>query len=572
VLPDFALHALRKLADGRWLATGQIGGGFAAATLDPATLAPMLLPVRGRMSALGATMVTAQLADGRVVLGGPGIPLAAYDPHTWRPGLAIANASGYPSVIVDSDAVIITSLGKATRYPLAPELGADDEPVELKTLHGTPAAAAHGVLVIRTWSGNHRAVAVRRADGTELDLPGPVDAVALSGDAARVATLTRGELRVVRIADNTEIAAIALGDGARASPASIALDGDRAIVAAGTVLRVVDLAHRTASPDLGPPYGYPRALAVGDDGAITALGMRAWRFDATTGAVHTGPDLGERTAIDSPAGVVERYADLADGDPATLIVHDAATGSAARTYDLAAAADSAWLAADGEVAVAERTSPSSLWRSAHGELQNVLSYGDNVFVDDVDSTTGFALLAVGGEANVIRLADQHAVMGLPFPSCDTLGNAALERGGRRAYTLSDPDIYVWDRVSGDLVASLHLPDAPWNASAAFVPGHDELLVERGLELALWQLRTGELRTIAVGSAFVFAVSPSGKRAALVLADGRTALVDLDVVRERVPATAASPPPEPKLCLGGDPIVQPPPPPESPPDAEGPYSP
>ncbi len=133
--------------------------------------------------------------------------------------------------------------------------------------------------------------------------------------------------------------------------------------------------------------------------------------------------------------------------------------------------------------------------------------------------------------------------------------------------MSDDDIYIWARATGDLLGSFHVPDSSWTLSAAFVPGHDEILVERGRSLALWSVHDQRVRTIELGSSYSYAVSPDGKRLALVLADGRTALVDLDVVRGAVPATpvvASSPP---KTCPGGDPIASPPPDPDPLPSEE-----
>lgn len=552
----FAPSELRHLQDGRWLVTGTVAGAFAAALVDPGTLALTMIPIHGHPNANTREVITGQLADGRVVLGGPGIPFAAYDPHTWVAGPPIAELTGFTRVVVERDSVLVWSSGKLARYTPAGGVGADPQ-----TIAGIPAASAKGVLAARVFRGSGAAAEVATPDGKTLALAAPVDAVALSADGTRVATLGGGVLRVVRVADGTELRRVDLGDMGRVTPAGLVVEDTRVIVTVGAGLRVVELATGAVTPDGGPPYGGLSAVAVANDGRITALGSHAWTLGPDGGAVRVGAALVGVSVVAPPLGEVDRYVVLAKGAPAALELHDVTTGEIAHRTPLEAEASDAYVGPAGELVVAESSTPVSVWHTSHGQLARALWLAEAASVDDADPVAGFALLAVGGIVSVVRLRDAQVVQSLPVPSCDPYGSALLERGGRRVFTLSDDDLFVWDRVTGDEVASLHEPESAYSPEPAFVPGHDEILVAHGPELQLWSLADNTARTVQVGSLFRSALSPDGKRAALVLMDGRTALLDLDVVRTAVPALAVRAAREPPTCGTGDPIGLPPPDPE-----------
>ncbi len=554
--PTFALAELRHLHDGRWLVTGTIAGAFAAALVEPTTLALTMLPIHGHPNANTLRTITGQLADGRVVLAGPGLPFAAYDPHTWLAGPTISDLGGYAAVVIERDSVLVMHLGKVVRYTPSGGLGAD-----LESVGNIPIAAASGVLASRIYKRPGFAAKVETPDGKSLDLPAPVEQLALSADGARVATLGAGILSVVRVADGAELRRVDLGDMGRMTPASLVVEATRVIVTVGAGLRVVELATGGVTPDGGPPYGGVRAVAVSNEGRITALGSHAWTFDPDGGAVRVGAPLAGVTIVPPPLGEVGRYVTLAKGEPSTLELRDVTTGELTHRTTLEADASDAYIGPAGELVVAEASTPASLWHTTRGPLTRALWLAEVATVDDADPVTGLALLAVGGIVSVVRLRDAQVTLSLPVPGCDPYGSALLERGGRRAFTQSDDDLFVWDRTTGDEVASLHEPASPYSPDPVFVPDHDEILVTHGPELQLWSLVDNTARTVQVGSMFWSALSPDGKRAALVMMDGRTALLDLDVVRTAVPAHPVLPAHEPPSCGTGDPIGVPPPEPE-----------
>ncbi len=87
--------------------------------------------------------------------------------------------------------MVVSTYGVAERHSM---VGGDD--VMLDGSNGRVVAAAHGVYAThRSWTGKIGGRIVRTA-GAPIELPAPVNAIALSSDGARAAVLGDGHLRV----------------------------------------------------------------------------------------------------------------------------------------------------------------------------------------------------------------------------------------------------------------------------------------------------------------------------------------------------------------------------------------
>ncbi len=541
----FSVSQLIPLPDGRLLAVGTRDDRLAAATIDRATLVetPIELPAvaePGPYWTAGAVIVP----DGRVVLAGPGVPLALYDPKTWKVAVELAPEHDWTVPLVANDTLYAMRAGSLEQFDL---VALTHQPFARMTWTAFPRAAGPtlayevdegrktGINVIVGGAPKFLATAVH---GYALD-PAGSRIVWIDGTMAHVTSLTGAE-----VPDQV----VELGASARGQSANLVLTDHRAIVVTGPIVRVIDLASGAVSAAGAPPYAVSSVLAVGDDGRAIALGNEAWSL--RDGRVTASTALRGRSSMWLPqiatghAGVYSSSSDRGGSVDASIfeliaVGKDAAVGHVAVEHLIF----DGWLGANDRAVVNDTEGLAWL---AGGKLTRIVSLAVSALVDDVDPAgAGTALVTSGGTISVIPLDT-----GVPLeatgtaPRCDEHASGVLEPAGRRYAVYADGDLIVFDRATARVLGSAHF--AADVRDVRFVPGHSEVLVLLDGHAGTFTPGEAVAQLVPVASATTIAASPGASKLAVAFDDGRVAvaayasfragLVSTSITKAAVPAT------------------------------------
>jgi hypothetical protein len=527
VLGDLAIEDVIALPGGGWLAVGRKDQHAVAVALDAATLEPreVVTGIEGRPSPDGLAFTYAH-ANGAVVLdegvaiAGQGLPLAIYDPVTWKIRRIVDPVLGWSRPA--GAGTVLYAYGKAglRRFDLA-------------TGGSAPAGSATYYLA----TARHLITRARYLGSWVLDIETagqttrlPVGAfeAALDPIGERLAIRDGAAIRVFALAGGAPLGTYDLGDAGHGGSWAMAFDGGRLVVSVSSVVRVIDLATGAMTPAGAPPYGPGEQLALGADSAVRQLGTHLVRISDGRLVASTRLEY-SRLAVGSPHDVA-RYGVVPRGDERTLEVRAVDTAAPVSSWRASDKIFGAWLGGAGDVVIHPLgfEAPPGLYRGSRGRLEKLLPLHHDATVHDVDVDLGFALVARKAAMHLVRLAEAASIRELPHPNCEEYVTAALERGGDRIQVRDGDDLAIYRRTTGALVAAAHVEGA---GEAVFVRGRDELLIAGRQAVRLWNTATGELRTQPVPRPVTdVQVSPDGRRAALLYGDGRIALVDLGVLR------------------------------------------
>ena len=558
------LGTILALRDGQWLAVGLRGQMAVAFALDRDTLAPTeivagdLRPPPGEFISVSAGAV--ELDDG-VAISGPGLPLAIYDPATWKVRRVIDPVAHWAHVLGGGSLLYAGRSGDMRRFDLATGRQADVPWMPGAGATYTISHARGGGLAIEV--PTRPAIVVDSVDVPTIDVAGD-----------RFAVRDGTQVRVHSLADGKRIAAYELGEAGRAHWYTFAFAGNRLVVWVGATLRVIDLRTGAISPAGAPPYDAGQQLAISDDGVVTHHSAHVVRVVAGAVASSTpvDPYLGPARDAQLPArlrglygvtggvrvnpGDVGNYATVSERRDDHLVQRYAVGGTAAlHTWRLKDQCSAGWLGSDGTVVVTTHHPDVQLWRLDAAAI-DAAPLGPRIHgaagIDDIDVDAQLAAVTREGSTYVLDLASATAAPPravLPRPLCDGFGDAGLERGGDRVYVRERHLLAVFRRSTGALVGAIRL-DA---GSVAFVPRHDELLIGGKLdELVLWDPVRNEQRAVPAPGLAAVQVSPGGKLAALAFGDGRLAVIDLDALRAAVAAQPAAAFEMPSRCDSHDP--------------------
>lgn len=540
------VQELTKLADGRWLVLGGEEARLVAFTLDPETLEPTPVEL-GAASAKTPPYTTAELLpDGSVAIVAPGLPLATYDPKTWRIRRVLHSSTEWNQLQARGRSLYGVLGNVVYRIDLA--TGAQTRITSGIFMQAAPDLVAAAGLDSFKWFVH------LVAGATIKRIPLPSGELALDPNGTRIAILDDQVIRLVRF-DNTPMRTIDLGITGKLTR-QLTIDGDRLLLGCGTLIRVVDLATGAISPEGIPPFGGSAdQVVVRDDGAALTIGLEAWRVvdGRVTAKVPVGRDVFASAVGDLGRFVSIEDADGDEDDVVTLRSIDSRT--VVRRWQLGQPAVSGWLGSDGNVGIdgfAGNSRPSRILRTDGDRVIPVVSISIGTNVRDIDLDGGFALLQHSGTVHILRLSDAKPLRHtLRVPRCDSDARAALERGGSRIVAWHDRDLILWSRTNGAMLGAARF-DEPVTAALP-VRDRDEVLVIAGRTLALWAARAGELRSVTLPGPAALAISPDARRIALGFASGRLAVVELAGLRAALPLSSVTRAKVPARCGRGNPL-------------------
>jgi hypothetical protein len=543
---ELSFFGLLQLDSREWVAVGtELDHGFAV-TFDAETLTatPVPLatkPVRDSAYHAGA----ARMPDGSVVLGLPGLPLATYDPVTWQVRQQIDPNLDWTSVAVRDDHVIGIKTS-STEFDLAS--GTSHEIGYGHVIAGGPYVATVGygtsvTVLDATWQH-------------VVELPGAKGGAAFDPEAKRLVMVSEGAAVIHDLPSGRELARYALGHAAEQSSVEMAMNGHYVVVLADTMLRVVDLRTGIVSPEGEAPFGSILGLQIAPDGTMLVehLGMSRFADGKLVAA------LGEHVRwLDGPRGEVNRVGMLTEDEPPTATLRATDTGKQLGQWTVPQSAYAGSFGSDGTVVIEgaedfgiDKHIPQRLLRAAGKKLVPIVSLASEVMVDAIDVDTGIAMIELNGTVRALGLRDgKPKGPAIPSPACD-YATVSIERRGTWVLVYQERDAFLVEYKTGRVVATLHT-DHMIN-DAAFLPGHRELLLVIGSQLASWIPAAGELQTIEMGFPATLGISADAKWLALGYGTGQVSLGDLATVRAAMTPAHVAPATVPAKCPGGDPFT------------------
>jgi hypothetical protein len=549
-LTGLAIEELVKLPDGRRLAVARKEKHTVAALIDPETLEvkEVVTGIEGKAAPEGLAFTYAHVGgavvlDEGVAIAGQGLPLAIYDPVTWKVRRVVDPAIGWSRPA--GGGKLLYAFGKAglKRFDLAAgtseRVGADTWYLATAT-HLVTRGLERGRWVFDIHSG-----------GKKTRIPSGAFEATLDAATGRLAVRDGATIRIHALDGGKVLGTYDLGEAGYGSSHAIGFDGLRLVVSIWSVVRVIDLTTGAVTPAGDPPYGPGDQLHVSADGVVQQLGTHVLRI--VDGKVSASAHLESDKLIVGEPGEVTRHGIIRKSDNKIVELFAAGTPGAIGTWHLDDDVGGAWLGASGTVVIDTMgiSEQHALYRGSGRRLEKLVALHFDATVHDVDVDGGIALVGMKSTGYLIRLRDGSVVHKLPNIGCEEYPTAVLERGGDRLYVSGDAGFAVYHRRTGALIGAALVEDA---AVAVFVRGRDELLIAGAQGVHLWNPVTGELRTREVeGGVTDLQVSPDARRAVLELAGGRLALVDLEVLRAsmtvgRVPAAKVEP-----SCEDADPL-------------------
>ena len=534
------LRDLVRIDGKRWLGVGVQDSQLAAYTFDDATLAATPLALGAEHVegvAIGSGAV--KLPDGTVAIGGPGLALAAWDPQTWKIKRKFSDKLGWYDLRMRGNQLVALSSARLYGFDLA-----DGEMTE----YGIILDVAAGRTVKRDFERTGIWVAEVR-DGSSVLVRPRGDVVDAVLDDTHFYAVGEGLLRVFDLPSGRLALQVDLGWRSRAS-AHLAFDAHHIVLVMGAVVRVIDRDTGAITPAGPPPFEIPRQVRVSSDGTVAAIDDAAWRL--RDGRVIAASDPRDHEDLELAPGDVSHYASYGGTEPVLVTVRAIGSAVASRHWQSKTPVLAGWLGKNAGVALEANDVPSYILLSHGGELAKVGAFADEARVADVDVDRGGALVTMLGKVWRVRLVDgSHDDHPMRAPGCELDPRALLERGGDRALTAADKDIYLWTRGRDEPIATMRVGDDADHAT--FVRG-GEILFDFGTTLALWDPIGGTLRTLPLGTYIDAEASPDGKYVAIAFSDGRIALVELAILRRAMKVEPARAAPSPPSCPGADPFT------------------
>jgi len=527
VLTELSIEELVELPGGGWLAVGRKDKHTVAATIDPVTLEAKVVVsgIDGKVSPDGLVFTYAHgggaaVLDEGVAIAGQGLPLAIYDPRTWKVRRIVDPAIGWSRPAGAGQTLYAYGKGGLRRFDLA-----TGQSVNAGTATYYLATATH--LVTRSLEKGRWVLDVE-SGGKKTRLPTGAYEAALDVAGGRLAVRDRAAIRVYALDGTKLVGTHDLGESGYGVASVMAFDGNRLVASTSSVVRVIDLATGAITPGGEPPYHSGEQLAVSADGIVQQLGTHVVRI--VDGKVASSARLESDRLIAGGPHEVARHGVIRKSSTNIVELFAAGAPAPVGSWRLDGDVGSAWLGGSGDV-VMDTTgihAQHALYRGSGRRLEKLVPLHLEATVHDVDVDAGVALIGMKTTAHLVRLRDATALHALPHANCAEYPTAVLERGGDRVYLQDEHDIVVYRRTTGALVGAARIAGA---GVVAFVRGHDELLIGGAKALHLWNPRTGELRTQSIAwSVEDVQVSPDARRAALSFGEGRIALVDLEVLR------------------------------------------
>ena len=543
-----ALDGVLRIDAGHWLVTGTDHERAVAWVVDQAFAAtPIALPVQGTGETFATTRAVRTPAG--IAIVGPGLPLALYDPATWRVRTTLDRRLSWTRAVTDGKQLVAQRDGETLGFDLA-----TGQPLPASWFE-----AAAGTITVRTqYTAKGQKAEVRDGTRVRFEVPAPITTLRLDDDGTRLFVFGGTALRVYDVASGKLAARYELGESARGAYPSLVVAGHRVVVPAHAVLRVVDLDTGAITPEGAPPYGtVPQLVTAGDD--VLAIDRALWRLRG--GALVETREVRDGEPFTLPRGELRRFATADVAPDGKTFVTLRAGASVVHRWPLDGHANGGWLGESRDFVVdviSNDLKPSAITRTEGDELAAVVPHTDESVLDDVDVDSWVGLLDQHGEVHVVHLKNGgHATPALRIPGCDTLGKAMLEPGGKRAATVGGDSLVLWDRDTATPIATLRAPD--WIGQVIFLPGTDDVLLDYGEDvLAVWSPRAGTMRAIALGRGYAEDISADGTRLALGFVDGRVALVDLRALVAAMKPVAVGRADVPEACPGPDPFEVAPP--------------
>jgi len=514
-------YDLARMRDGRWVIVGNDLGVTHAYVVDRelATTEITLGAVPDRSPNHAGVAV---MADGGVVIAGTGLPLAIYDPQTWKIRRILASEIGWNRPRISGATLGITLGSNAWKFDLA--TGEREELGPAATVQATAHRVAlrvydEGRWYAEVWEGGERLAR----------LPDPVEAIALDGD--RLITTAGAHLHVYAIPElATPAITIDLGAEAKHGILGLFVDGDRVLVSYGSLLRVVDLPAKRATPIGDPPWTSPEQLVVDDTGTVMAI-ARSQVWWLANGRVTGGAATDAKVGWAAP-GDATRFVTRTDA----AITLRTRTGQRGR-WELADEVLHAWVGAADDVyleTLFTHARPSALVHLAKGgAIAPVVEYTAEGDVGAIGDRS--AVIRGGGSLFVVDLqTGRRDPRAFAAPACAELASIAIERrGGSRLVAYDHTGLVVWNRTTGAATA-VDVPSEIIGESVDFVGTRDELVLGTSEGLALVEPAARRIRTLALPDLAMLAISPDGARLAIAFGNGRIALVDVAALRAALP--------------------------------------
>ncbi len=441
--------------------------------------------------------------------------------------LALASATGFVVQQRGKVEAIAAERNEARGQSYTANLRAAEASLDVLRTREAKRRLAAAPQELRGWEWEHLA---RRVDARELILAhgAEVRAVALAPDGERLATAdAEGIVRVW--AGTREVARHACG----VELLALAQDAQRLVAGAADGTVHVLGADATPRAVLAGHAGPVRALALGPDGLVVSGAhdgtVRAWDASGASRVVATRARPIEAVAL-APDGRT-----LATGAGVEVATWDLATGALVRAFvgheRSLRALD---FDASGERLVSGAVDGTArVWDVASGAALAVLR-GHGAAVDAACFEESGARVVTGSVDGTLRAWDAasgHALFQLQGHDGPVTSLALAAGGTRIASGSADGTAALWSaRPPGSARAAIDGEDN-WVEAIAFVPGAERLasVSSRDALLRVWDARSlAPLGAHALEApASCLAVTPGGARAALALAPGGVALVELE---------------------------------------------
>ncbi len=510
--------SLVDLGDGRILVVGFAADGLfappAAFVLDAAFEPKKVVLV---VRAFGKTLAipkAAAVPNGGVVITGAGLPLSIYDSKDLSVRSTLDNASNWSNLAVRGDILLAERSSNLKRFDLTTN---GQRALGWSLTSGF--VVGEGADVVRVTDNNKKILRIFLENKTTVDLPEEVSSLH-AYDGKRFITTAKHELRVHDLPSGEIKKRITLPD---AHGSIVAISGKRAVMASRGVVRMVDLETGDITPKvIGRHVDW---LAVGNDGVVlSGADPEVWTM--SNGKITATETLAQDVGAEGYRGDDARHfvAVKRDERTATLDVHTFGE-KAIRTVTSETPIDDVYLGRDGTLLLTvDHDDHKRVLRAKGTKLEPLFEFNYDASTLAVDPD-GDILLTLDGRVAVVG-QDGKSIATLRVPHCETIWQTgALESTGNRAATFDQKDLALWDRKTGELLASIKVGRAE---TASFVPKRAELVLRFDDRVVLWSPTKGT-RTLPWPGTTDLAISADGKKLALSFYDGRVGVYDLDVL-------------------------------------------
>jgi len=508
------------------LATADLHAQPIAFTLDDAFEPKKIeLPIRGGNPSMVFPRAV-RVGDG-VVITGAGLPLSVYDSKDFSVRNTLDTAIGWSNVAARGEILLAERNRSLKRFDLSTNGQRD-----LGYGVATQLVVGDGADIYRVARDSKWIAELARADKTTTKLPDEIDSVH-AYDGKRFLTTRRNELRIHELPSGEIKKRLSLEEGVHLS--ALTVNGTRAVVANGGVVRVIDLETGEITPKT-PGARQGHYIAVGNDGVVLAADSKlAWTVAGSK--VTATESFAKDHQIEAVRSTDPRHYVTAKNRNETSISYELHTvgQKTPRTLLPGAKISNVWLADDSVLATSDAEGRKQLLRIKQDKPEVLFEFNDDAEVLDLDPG-GDVLVSAEGR---VAVADQHGkpVATLRVPHCDKdLNLGTIEVGGTRAVTFDPKDLALWDRKTGKLLANVKLGNV---SVVSFIPKREEIVLTIDERVIIWSPNKGT-RTLRWPGALAPAVSADGKRLAVPFYDGRIGVYDIDALLAATPLGADFP--------------------------------